>query len=156
MRSHEKVGTVMTKHLYTLNLQDNLHKAQTMMTEYHIRHLPVTSGGELVGIISLTDLQRLSFAGSFGAKENDADLAVYDMLTVNQVMRGNPHFVSSNCTLRLAAEKLMIEEFHALPVVDDGKLVGIITTTDVLRFLLNDVKLEEDNSQPSSMEAGRM
>lgn len=140
MRSHEKVSTVMTRHLYTLNPTDTLHKAQKMMTEFNIRHLPVTSGGELLGIISLTDLQRISFAGSFGSSEVDTDLSMYDMLTIPQVMRAKPHSIKADAPLREAAEVLMQEEFHALPVIDGDSLVGIITTTDVLRFLLEETK----------------
>jgi CBS domain-containing protein len=102
----------------------------------HIRHLPVLNGGKLVGILSLTDLQRLSFASQWGDEEDDADVAIYDMLSIGQVMQGKPVVVSPEETIKAVASKLTKEEFHALPVVENDKLVGIVTTTDLIRYMI--------------------
>lgn len=132
------ISKIMTQHLYTLNLSDTLQKAQSMMSQFNIRHLPVLDGGKLVGIISLTDLNRLSFATDLGDSEGDVDSAVFDMLSIRQVMKSDPHVVQSNETVLDVAKQLTAEEFHALPVVENEKLVGIVTTTDVIKYLIKD------------------
>lgn len=61
---------------------------------------------------------------------------VYDMFTVPQVMAKTPEVISSEATVKEVAEILSKREFHALPVVDNGDLVGIVTTTDFIKYLL--------------------
>ena len=58
------------------------------------------------------------------------------MLTISQVMTSKPKTVSSDTIIRDLAEIFVKEEFHALPVVDNGELKGIVTTTDVMKYLL--------------------
>lgn len=58
------------------------------------------------------------------------------MFTIEQVMSKNLVTVSSTTTIKEVAEILSEKEFHALPVVDDSVLVGIVTTTDLINFLL--------------------
>lgn len=94
------------------------------------------SGEDIIGMLSLTDLLRVSFVDTYGSDESDVDTAVYNMLTIEQVMVKNIVSVSSTQTIKEVAEILAKNEFHALPVVDDDKLVGIVTTTDLLNYLL--------------------
>ena len=59
------------------------------------------------------------------------------MLSVGQVMANNPLSINSDTIIKAVATLLASKEFHALPVVDDEKLVGIITTTDLLKYLIS-------------------
>ncbi len=59
------------------------------------------------------------------------------MLLIDRVMKHTPETVGSKSTITEAAEILTHEEFHALPIVDNDKLMGNVTTTDVIRFLLD-------------------
>jgi CBS domain-containing membrane protein len=59
------------------------------------------------------------------------------MLSINQVMKHSPVTVNSEDTIQDAAQIFSEKEFHALPVVDDGELVGIVTTTDIMKFFLS-------------------
>ncbi len=136
MKKRELVSKIMSKKLITLNLSNNLVEAEKLFKENSIRHIPVVSGSKIIGILSLTDLMRISYVDSYGAEENDVDTSVYSMLSIEQVMVKNIIFVSSNQTIKEVAEILAKNEFHALPVIDDGKLVGIVTTTDLLHYLL--------------------
>lgn len=137
MKKQEPVSHIMTKHVYTAELRDKLLDIYELVRKHHIRHVPIVHGKKLVGIISKTDLNRLTFSGMF-AGEEDADEAVFDMLTIGQVMSHKPRVVNQTDTIKAVAEILSTEEFHALPVVDDkGTLVGIVTTTDVIRYLLD-------------------
>lgn len=138
MKKKEPVSTIMTKHAYTVQLTDSLYQVSDLIRKHEIRHVPVMEGQKLVGIVSKTDVNRLSFSGLF-AGEGEADEAVFDMLTIAQVMSQKLRVVKSSDTIRTVAEILAKEEFHALPVVDEhdeSKLAGIVTTTDVIRYML--------------------
>jgi len=142
MKKNEPVSKIMTKHAYTVQLEDSLFAARDLMLTHGIRHVPVLHGEQLVGIISRTDLNRLAFSNLFMGEE-DADEAVFEMLNIGQVMSHKPRVVNVNDSIHHAAEILASEEFHALPVVDDHKpsrLVGIVTTTDVIKYMLAQYK----------------
>ena len=136
MKQREPVSHIMTAEVYKVNLSDSLHKVKDILEQKHVRHLPVVSNKKLVGIISLTDILRISFGATFGDEQKSADSAIFDMLTLEQVMHHDPVTVHSKQAIKEVAEILTKEEFHALPVVDDGNLVGIVTTTDVIKYLL--------------------
>jgi len=136
MKKRELVSKIMSDKLITLNLSNNLVEAEKLFKENSIRHIPIVSGSKIIGMLSLTDLMRISYVDSYGAEENEVDTSVYSMLSIEQVMVKNIIFVSSNQTIKEVAEILAKNEFHALPVIDDGKLVGIVTTTDLLHYLL--------------------
>lgn len=136
MKKRELVSKIMSTNLITVNLSNNLSEAEKLFNENSIRHIPVVSGDDIIGILSLTDLLRVSFVDTYGSDEADVDTAVYNMLSIEKVMVKNLVSVSSTQTIKEVAEVLSKNEFHALPVVDEGKLVGIVTTTDLLNYLL--------------------
>lgn len=136
MKKGTPVSAIMTKHVITLKTTDNLETAESLFKKYHIRHIPVCSGSKLIGMLSYTDLLRISFADAVYEDEDTVDSMVYNMFSIEQVMAKNLVSVSSTTIVKEVAELLSKREFHAIPVVDDGKLVGIITTTDLINFLL--------------------
>lgn len=116
--------------------QGTLLEAKQIMEDSNIRHLPVTSGERLEGIISLTDIHRISFGANFG-QEKDVDAAIFEMLSLEQVMKANPRTITPETPIKDVAQILSQEEFHALPVTDsNGNLEGIVTTTDMMKYLL--------------------
>lgn len=138
MKKREPISTIMTKNIHVVQIEDKLTDAQEIVRKYGVRHVPVVHNKNLIGIISKTDLSRLTFSNIFEGQD-EADEAVLDMLTLNQVMSHKPRVVKADDSIRHVAEILAVEEFHALPVVDPDdelKLVGIATTTDVIRYLL--------------------
>lgn len=138
MNLSEPISHIMTESVITIDVKASLHKAEAIFRKKKIRHLPVLSGENLVGIVSLTDLQRLSFVNSYGEYEEDVDSAMLNMLRLSQVMVSHPVSIQVSQTIREAAELLSQREFHALPVLDGQKLVGIVTTTDLIRYMLSD------------------
>lgn len=132
----------MTKDVYKINVDQSLKQAERMFDKYRIRHLPVVKDDNLVGILSLTDVLRLSFGNTFGTADFEVDEAIVDMLSIEQVMKHKPRVVQSSDPIKDVAEILTNEEFHALPVVEGVKLVGMVTTTDIIKFLLNKVYVE--------------
>lgn len=135
MKKREPVSHIMTKHVYTVTETDTLQEAVAIIRKNKIRHLPVMNGNKISGIISSTDINRLTFGGLFDNQEG-SDEAVLDLLSIPQVMTSKPRTVSSDDLIRDVAEIFSKEEYHALPVVDNGELKGIVTTTDVISYML--------------------
>ena len=130
------VSKIMTENVLTVNVNNNLHEVVDLLKRNKIRHIPVVDGKEVVGIISKTDVNRLTFSSLFDNQEG-ADEAVLTMLSIAQVMTHKPRLVKSDDPIKDVAEIFSQEEFHALPVIGhDGELVGIVTTTDVIRYML--------------------
>lgn len=136
MKKRTPVSVIMTKDVITLSSTDDLMTAEKIFKKEHIRHIPVVSGNEIRGMLSYTDLLRISFADTVDENETDVDTVVYNMFTIDQVMAKNLVTVNSDTTIKEVAEILAKKEFHALPVVDNNELVGIVTTTDLIYYLL--------------------
>lgn len=125
----------MTKNVLTVSISDSLRHANALMKEKNIRHIPVVNGNKLVGILSKTDIMRLSF-GDLYESQAGTDEAMFDMLNIGQVMVHDPVTADKEETVKEVAEKLAAAEYHALPVTEDGNIIGIVTTTDIIRYLL--------------------
>lgn len=136
MKRREPVSHIMTENLYSAREEDSLHHAVDLIRNHKIHHLPITKGNEISGIISSTDLNRLSFGGLFDNQEG-SDEAVFEMLSIPQVMTEKPETVSPETTIKEVAEIFAKSGFHALPVAKDNELKGIVTTTDMIKYLLD-------------------
>jgi CBS domain-containing protein len=130
------VSMIMTEHVITLKKTDSLEKSEKLFKRHKIRHIPVVDNQVIIGMLSYSDLLRLSFADVTNDEENVVDVMVYNMFTIDQVMKRNLVTVSSSKSIKEVAEILATNEFHALPVVDNNKLTGIVTTTDLIKYLL--------------------
>jgi CBS domain-containing membrane protein len=136
MRYIEPISTIMTKDIIALNRDDDLETAEMLFKRHKIRHIPVVVEEVVIGMLSYTDLLRISFADAVDEDEDEVDTLVYNMFTIEQVMAKNVITVPSTANIKEVAEVLAKREFHALPVVDEGRLVGIVTTTDLINYLL--------------------
>ncbi|MBS4040856.1 MAG: CBS domain-containing protein [Flavobacteriales bacterium] len=137
MKKHVPISSIMTTNVVKINISDDLTKAEHLFKKHHIRHIPVVSGNTIVGMLSYTDLLRISFVDAVDEDADVVDVTVYNMFTVEQVMTKKLVTISPETTIKEAAEILATHEFHALPVVHDQLLVGIVTTTDVIKYLLS-------------------
>lgn len=136
MKKRKPVADIMTKDVYTVDLSnDSLYTVRDLIETKKVRHVPVVHHDKLVGIISKTDINRLTFSALFEGQE-ESDEAVLDMLKIEQVMSHKPKVVRPDDTIRGVAEILAKEEYHSLPVIEGDKLVGIVTTTDVIKYML--------------------
>ena len=137
MKKRESVQHIMSAELVTLNLNDGLGKAEKLFKEHHVRHLPVVSADKIVGILSMTDLARISFVDSYDPNDFTVGTSVYSLFSLEQIMVRNPKCIPSTATIKEVAETFLDSEFHALPVVDTDKtLLGIVTTTDLIKYLV--------------------
>lgn len=123
------VRRIMTPDPATVTPQSSVAEARRLLERDVIHHLPVVESGRLVGIVSSSDLLKLYLL--------DGDLAVFANATVDQIMETNVVVLGKDATLRDAAEKLSMGNFHALPIVSKNrKLLGILTTSDLVGELL--------------------
>lgn len=130
------IAMIMTKDVIALNYKDDLETAELLFKKHNIRHIPVVKGQSIVGMLSYTDLLRISFADAVDEYDSDIDTVVYNMFTIEQVMAKTVVSVTPKTTIKEVAKILGEKEFHALPVVEDYKLVGIVTTTDLINYLV--------------------
>ena len=135
MKHRFPVSQIMTKDVVKLTTKNTLFDAEKLFKEHNIRHLPVVSGNQLIGILSYSDLLRISFS-ELSDNEEKVDTTVYNAYTIEQVMAKNPVGVSPDQTVRDVTEILSKQSFHSLPVVENGELKGVITTTDLLKYFL--------------------
>ena len=127
------VNDMMTVVPDTIGPTTPLREIIGMMKSEGYRHLPIVENGELVGIITDRDI-RLVMNSPMVLHERRQDEELIDTVTAEACMTANPVTVSSDTPAYRAAEMLSIYKFGALPVVDEGKLIGIITVTDFLDF----------------------
>ncbi|MGQ0762074.1 MAG: CBS domain-containing protein [Acidobacteriota bacterium] len=123
-QSYQTIGQFMATDLFTLRPDDLVDLAASVMDWRHIRHVPVEDEqGHLVGLITHRGLLRLL---SRGTQQN------FDPLTVREIMVTEPVTVSSTTPTLEAMELMRHNKVGCLPVVDDGQLVGIVTSYDFL------------------------
>ena len=124
-QSYQTVGQFMATDLFTVRPDDLVDLAASVMDWRHIRHVPVEDEeGRLVGLITHRALLRLLSRGTQTQNTNP--------LTVREIMKTDPVTVSSTTPTLEALELMRSNKVGCLPVVDDGQLVGIVTSYDFL------------------------
>ena len=137
MRYVPPISEIMSKNIIALNRDDDLETAEILFKRHKIRHIPVVNGEIIIGMLSYSDLLRISFADAVDDEDKSVDTVVYEMFTIEQVMAKALTSVTPNHSIKEVAEILAKKEFHALPVIENEKLVGIVTTTDLIKYLID-------------------
>lgn len=140
MKKNQEVSEIMSRNVVKLLLTDSLTHAEHLFKKHHIRHMPVVNGNVLVGMLSYTDLLRISFVDAVDDEDEIVDTTVYNMFTVEQVMTKKLITVTPDTPILKVAEILSEREFHSLPIVEGDFLVGIVTTTDLIKYLIKNIK----------------
>ena len=121
--SYRTVGQIMTTDLFTVHPEDLIDLAASVMDWEHLRHVPVEDhDGQLVGLVTYRTLLRMVSKGP------DARQTV----SVRDVMRARPVTVESTTSTLDAIELMRKDRLGCLPVVEDGRLVGIVTESDFI------------------------
>jgi CBS domain-containing membrane protein len=128
------VKEIMRSSPVTLKPSDTLDLANDVISLGRIRHIPIVDGGELVGLISARDL--LGTAGNriFGLKQKSKSALLKSVL-IRDVMRKRLVTVQPDTPLERAVYLMAAKKIGCLPVVSDGALVGLVTSTDLLRCM---------------------
>ena len=139
MKRHEPISKIMSTNLVTVHHGDPVSKVRQLATQHGVHHIPVVNGDQLVGIISWSDMLRVSFGDTFNADQRAVDATLDHTFTIEQLMQKNPVTLEDNASVRDAAEILAKGDFHSIPVVHGTKLVGIVTSTDLIKHLLDQI-----------------
>ena len=129
------VRDYMAGHPQVLGRNDTLDLADDIMTMGRIRHLPVLNEGELVGIISQRDMFRSAAVTALGFAV-DTQKALIKTIRIKEIMTENVVTISPDATVKEAARIMLDKKIGCLPVVEGMSLIGIITETDILRYVL--------------------
>ena len=129
-----RVRDLMTGGVYAVDANDHLATVSDLMDAHNIRHAPVVEEGRLVGLISHRDLLRHSLKGQVGVPP-EMERGVQLTVTAGEVMTRDIVTASPDQDIREAARLMLEGKFGCLPVVEDTRLVGILTESDFVRFL---------------------
>jgi CBS domain-containing protein len=146
-----KVKDIMTTDLLTVTPETEVTQAARLLVDKRINGIPVVDGdGRLQGILCQSDLivQQKSFPlpsfftlldGIIPLKSRDAmeaEIKKIAAVTVSEAMTPDPVSVNPEDSMQTVANLMVEKKYHTLPVVEDGKLVGVVGKADVLRTLL--------------------
>ncbi len=124
---NERIHSIMTKNVVSVHPEDSLEVVKDLLFNKHFHHLPVTENGKLVGIITSWDLIK-----------SDKRFEEYGGIKVKELMTRNVATLGPNELIGAAAMIFLRHLFHGLPIVDDeGHLIGIVTTHDILKYEFN-------------------
>ena len=140
------VRDVMQPHVVTVTPQTTLSEAVRLTRQRGIRHLPVLEGGELVGIVSDRDIKR-AMASPATSLEAHELTSLLDRLTMAEIMTRPVMTVAPPVPVEEAARVMVREKISALPVTEEGRLVGIVTETDVLELFVKAMGAGEPSSR---------
>lgn len=132
------VKSIMTSKLVTVNPADKLTVVKEIFDQNPIHHIPVVRFKEIVGIISKTDF--MHFLRGFSRNEEDrfVNYARLRAYTAEDIMTKGLAILSPDERINVALEVFLTNRFHAIPVVEEGDLVGIVTTFDVIKALASE------------------
>lgn len=120
---NEPLSAIMSTKLVTVNKYATLDKVKEILDTKRYHHVPVVDGTKLVGIITTYDLFKLNRPFS-----DYADIKVADIMTGHIATLEPEEHIGAACQIFLE------NKFHAVPIVKDGELVGLVTSFDVLRY----------------------
>ncbi|MCB0532411.1 MAG: CBS domain-containing protein [Lewinellaceae bacterium] len=131
------ISTIMTRDVFILGAGDPLWQAATMFNDHSLRHAPVTSQGRLVGMLSLVDLKRVPASALVESTADQGREIVADM------MSRDPLTVQASDPVRDLSKLFTENDFHAAPVLEGTRIVGIVSTTDLIRYFWDELEGEE-------------
>src|SRR6266480_2943727 len=129
------VRDVMAQNPLTLDRNETLDLAESIMNLGRIRHMPVVDDGRVIGILSQRDLFRsaLLTALGFGRKTTTA---LIKTIKIKEVMTEDVITIAPETTIKDAARTMIDKKIGCLPVVENEKLIGLLTETDILRYVV--------------------
>lgn len=127
------IREIMKREVVTLSAGERLSTVEDIMTLGGVRHIPVTRGGALVGVVTERDLLRTSLS-QLNAYGDDARRAFLNGVEIERVMSAPPVTIGPADSVERAARIMAERKIGCLPVVDEaGQFVGLVTETDLLR-----------------------
>ena len=135
------LGEIMVSEVLTVVEDETMQRAAMFFKEFPFHHLPVVNQDiQIVGMLSSSDLAQISSGFSLFSMENKAqyDDAIFQTILVKDVMSRHVFGMSTDDTIRDAYEQFRKGTFRAIPILDEGQIVGIVTPLDLVAGLIND------------------
>jgi len=134
------VSSIMTTDLITVAPGDALKKVDEIFKNNNIHHIPVVRYKEIIGLVSKTDFDQFShgFSSGKGMGEDLIQNTRLETWKVKDIMTSKLAKIDSKEPIRTAIGLFKMNRFHALPVVDNDELKGIVTTFDIIDALANE------------------
>lgn len=132
------VSTIMSTQLITVHPDDTMKRVEELFNRHKIHHLPVVSEGKLVGMVSKSDY--LFFKRGFNDQTTDKRLDLFRLKVwkVSNVMTSGLAKMDPGDRINVALDVLEKNIFHAIPIVEGDRLLGIVTSHDIIRHLAKD------------------
>ncbi len=135
MRKNDPINKLMSKNVESVQQGQALSDVYKLICNTGIHHVPVLDGEKLTGLISFTDMMKLSMAIDTN-NEHTVGALIDSHSSIVDVMSTDLITIKDQQTVRDAAEILSEGDFHSLPVVDGkGNIAGMLTSTDLIRYL---------------------
>ncbi|TVR01537.1 MAG: CBS domain-containing protein [Desulfovibrionales bacterium] len=132
-----KVTDLMTKKVFSLLEHDNVQTARSIMNLGRIRHIPIVDKEEqFVGLLTHRDLLSVTIS-KLADIEDEVQNEIDAAIPIREIMRRDVTTIGPGLDLREAAELLLQHKYGCLPVVDNGKLIGILTEADFLKLTIS-------------------
>lgn len=120
---NEPLSSIMTRQVITAGPDDKLSVARDIFRKNRVHHLPIVHGTKLIGILTTYDIFKM-----IDSKED------YDKILIKDVMTTHVATLEPEDKVGSAAELFLENLFHAVPIVKDGELKGIVTSFDVIKY----------------------
>lgn len=143
MNPNNPISDIMTKVLVTVSPNDYLSRVTKIFESHSFHHIPVVEdGNRLRGIISKEDFQKMNYF--FHTQDKAGKEKSKSGLRASDIMTPYPLSVDPDDSIGLAADIFLANRFHALPVIEDDQLIGIVTSHDLIAYAFNSaLKVEE-------------
>jgi CBS domain-containing protein len=137
------VGDIMQTKVQTVAPDVPVLDAVTTMSDLHVSALPVLDmKGSIVGVISTTDVLQAEAE----ADDSKARAALFERSIVSDLMTARVRTIEATASIADAAQQMLYLEVHRLFVVEDGKLVGVVSQTDIVRAVAEQLRLADVHS----------
>ncbi len=124
----------MSRKVVSISADDTLRIVREIMEGGSVRHLPVVRRGDLIGVVSQRDLLKASLSNVMGLPAEEQSLFL-EGVSITEVMSAPPTTIEADASIQEAAKLMADRKIGCLPVMEKDKFVGIVTETDVLRYI---------------------
>lgn len=138
------LSEIMTQNLITVNPDTPIAQIHEIFGTYTFHHIPVLDKGMLIGIVSKQDFLQVRHAlrHSWDGELTNDDW--YQNFVAEDIMTEYPMHLSPDDSVGLAADIFLANKFHALPILDDTELVGIVTAHDLISYAFASPTVENE------------
>ena len=136
MNKGTEISAIMTKKVVVANVTNKFTQVRKLFLDYNVHHLPITEDDVVIGIISTRDVLKAYRDVLTKIKVLD-DKVLDSQIHLADIMTKNPDTAAPTDSIKDVAEMFAKNKYHALPVVEDGKIRGIVSSNDLIKFVLD-------------------